>query len=37
MMRFSKVHLGEMTYIRSNALAKDLELMMEYTMNGYPK
>jgi hypothetical protein len=26
-----------MIFIKPNALAKDLELMMECTMNGYPK
>jgi hypothetical protein len=37
MMRFPEVHSGEMTCIRSKVKAKDLELMMECTTNGYPK
>jgi hypothetical protein len=37
MMRFPEVHSGEMMCVRPNALAKDIELLMECTMNGYPK
>jgi hypothetical protein len=37
MMRFPEVPSGEMMCINHNALAKDLELMMECTTNGYPK
>jgi hypothetical protein len=37
MMRFSEVHSGEMMCIKPNALAKDLELVIECTTNGYPK
>jgi hypothetical protein len=29
--------LVKMMCVKPNALAKDLELMMECTMNGYPK
>jgi Zn finger protein HypA/HybF involved in hydrogenase expression len=37
MMRFPEAYSGEMTCVKPNALAKDLELVMEYTTNGYPK
>jgi hypothetical protein len=37
MMRFQEVYSGEMMCIKPNALAKDLELVIECTMNDYPK
>jgi hypothetical protein len=37
MMRFPEVYEGEMTCGKPNALAKDLELVMEWTRNRYPK
>jgi hypothetical protein len=37
MMRVPEVSSGEMMYVKPNALAKDIELVMECTMNGYPK
>jgi hypothetical protein len=37
MMRFPEVFSGEMTYVKPNTLAKDLELVMECIRNGYPK
>jgi hypothetical protein len=36
-MRFPEVDSGEMMCVKPNALAKDLELVMECTMNSYPK
>jgi hypothetical protein len=37
MMRFSEVYSGEMKCVKPITLAKDLELVMECTTNGYPK
>jgi hypothetical protein len=37
MMRFPEVYSGDMMYIKPNALAIDLELVMECTANCYPK
>jgi hypothetical protein len=36
MKRFPEVYSGEMMYVKPNGLAKDLELVIECTMNGYP-
>jgi hypothetical protein len=36
-MRFPEVDSGEMMCVKPNALAKDLELMMECTFNSYHK
>jgi hypothetical protein len=37
MMRFPEVYSDKMIFIKPKALAKDLELVMECTMSGYPK
>jgi hypothetical protein len=37
MMRFSEVYSGEILCVKPNTLAKYLEVVMECTMNGYPK
>jgi hypothetical protein len=37
MMKTSEVYSGKMICVKSNTLAKDLELVMECTMKGYPK
>jgi hypothetical protein len=37
MVRVPEVYSGKMIFINTKALAKDLELMMECTMNGYTK
>jgi hypothetical protein len=37
MMRFPEVYACEMTCVKPNALAKDLELVMACTTNGYSK
>jgi hypothetical protein len=37
MMRVPEVYSGEMMCLKLNALAKDLELVMECTTNCYPK
>jgi hypothetical protein len=37
MMRFPEVNSGEMMCVKPDALAKEIELVMECTMNGYPK
>jgi hypothetical protein len=37
MMRLPDAYSGEMMCVKPKALAKDLELVMECTMNGYPK
>jgi Zn finger protein HypA/HybF involved in hydrogenase expression len=37
MMRFPEVYSGEMMCVKPKALAKYLELVMECTMNSYPK
>jgi hypothetical protein len=36
-MRVPCVYSGEILCVKPNALAKDLELIMECTTNGYPK
>jgi hypothetical protein len=36
-MRFPEVYSGEMKCVKPNTLAKDLEIVMECTMNSYPK
>jgi hypothetical protein len=37
MMRVPEVHSGEIMCVKPNTLAKDLELVMKCTTNGYPK
>jgi hypothetical protein len=37
MMRVTVVYSGEMICVKPNAVAKDLRLVMECTMNGYTK
>jgi hypothetical protein len=37
MMKFPEVYSGEIMCIKPNALAKDLELVMECTTNDYSK
>jgi hypothetical protein len=37
MMRFSEVYSVEILCVKPNTLAKYLEVVMECTMNGYPK